>query len=170
MINEMTNDEINLIVAESVGDNGFEPSRKCPQGHYQADEEDMYGDTRTPIGGLCPECIGYGYTDTVWANDLCYEELRGENKIKDKSWHPEWRIGRGEPKNFCNSLDKTINVIDRGLYQHIEIEARCGYESWGARIYDCSTNMNGDRSEWFYADTPAKALACAVAWLAIGLK
>lgn len=74
-IDTMPTEELDRLIAEHVGDDGFEPAEECDNGHANRDH--------LGIGTRCPMCR------FEWSNRYA----RGA------------RIGRGKPKSFSDSLD-----------------------------------------------------------------
>ncbi|MCL8207236.1 MAG: hypothetical protein K6V97_04060 [Actinomycetia bacterium] len=99
----------------------YHPAATCPQGHPHDDPE--CGGYLYPIGHLCMRCVNEAYwpadeaveqamtdaerdavTDRIWADLDAHRD--------DPNWHPEWRIGVGEPFDFCGSLDRTVSALN----------------------------------------------------------
>jgi hypothetical protein len=90
----------------------YEPATICAAGHRNA--------VNRPIGSLCAAC------EEAWLTKAAQSEA-GEGllsilvKRNDPAWHPEWRIGPGEPKDFCGSLDRTVQALAAlGLWWEVD--------------------------------------------------
>jgi hypothetical protein len=86
---------------------GYLPAWTCPRGHRG------YFGPATRIGDLCFRCV---------PRVLSWEAVL---YVNDPTWHPEWRIPPGKPKDFCGSLDLTCGVLSR-LGVHWSVTDRHG--------------------------------------------
>lgn len=141
----MTNDQVNRIIAEWVGDEGFWPAETCPEGHPTD-----FGDE---IGSLC----ALHYPDPGVDKALREEWLTHQT---DPSWHPEWRIQRGEPKDYCGSLDLTAPLStticrERHLYWSLHMK--------DTRLSAQVMDAYGDVLSRDHGPTEAEALAHCIA-------
>jgi len=104
-------DALNAAFARHVGAKlgpqaAYAPAERCPQGHLNVDEDDE----PCAVGALCHRCeLDYWWPSVGVTLEDRFREAR--NHAHDPHWHPEWRIGPGEPKDFCGSLDLTIPTL-----------------------------------------------------------
>lgn len=110
----MSTDELSRAVAEIVGGDGFEVGA-CPQGHPHGHFDQ--------IGNVCFVCASEAARAAAgtepnlsarrhyhaWLEKMV--QLR-KAIIADPAAHPEWHIGRGEPKPYAKSLDLLVPVVD----------------------------------------------------------
>ena len=113
----MTTDDLSRKVAEHVGDEGFWPAERCPQGHDNIQDPESGARQHNVIGMACCDCI----RDYLLAHEpglaggLFWNRFGAmAQRLRD---HPEehrrWRIGRGEPKPYGESLDLLVPVVRR---------------------------------------------------------
>ena len=92
---ELSDEQLNLRIAEWVGDEGFLPAG-CGAGHL-ADKGD--------VGFVCPRC----FESAFGPDDL----LRPDTYVRAIRAHQEWRVQPGRPKHFSGSLDLLMPVVLR---------------------------------------------------------
>lgn len=113
----MSNDEINAIIADYVGDDGFFPSENCQHGHANIASSSGYG-IPEKIGGVCFYCA------TERRRFVSSEMEEGEARItlrieaEDKNKPSDFLIQRGKPKNYCGSLALLLPVVESWCEEH----------------------------------------------------
>ncbi len=114
----MTNAEVNRIIAESVGDDGFHPARTCPRGHLTVR---VFALTAGSVCGLCvAEMASRKFRPS--GEEPSYEEWDAEIDLLNANPEQDWIIQRGEPKDFCSSLDLTLVAMNGKFSLTLEIE------------------------------------------------
>lgn len=147
----MTTEELSRAVAEIVRDEGFLPAETCPQGH---DVRGFHG----KVGDLCGFCLTAGH---LWGN--ASDDILSPERI---ATHPEWRIGRGEPKPYAESLDLLVPVVEAWCERHAS-EWGVGYANGtqGAEIMNFESDGEGRGIEHYdspFAESLARAFLASV--------
>ena len=136
----MTNAEVNRIIAECVGDEGFWPAETCRDHQNRIPEFKGYGH----IGEPCLKCGAI--------------------------------IQRGEPKDFCGSLDLTVGVVQKGYSDSVEhLQWECHWSnysgSYEADVWHSSQTMPiVETKSYKTGRTAAEALAHAYAQVLVAAK
>ena len=187
--------DLSRKVAEIVGDDGFEIG-SCPQGHDAMQYRPYYPHRpyyprKTPTlvnGSVCPVCLeravdsrlrsqphlikGNDYRDeareSAWlVAAWSLEDMWRARSVAIPTWHPEWRIGRGEPKPYAESLDLLVPVVEAWCKRHRpgramwELQALSGTEALNFGAYKGSVLTNGTIAGESYGDTAAESLTSA---------
>lgn len=105
-------------LAEILGDDAFFPA-ECRQAQWHKHKDPFTGQYETKVGGLCPTCL------LLWLQDvpnhaggykmLLEREREAKEHADDSAWHPEWRIGKGEPKPLDESYDTLEPFLNKAL-------------------------------------------------------
>ncbi|MHB1937018.1 MAG: hypothetical protein ACYCOR_10585 [Acidobacteriaceae bacterium] len=150
----MTNAEVNRIIAECVGDEGFHPARTCPRGHLT---ERVFVPTAGSVCGLCvAEMASRKFRPS--GEEPSYEEWDAEIAILNANPEQDWIIQRGEPKDFCGSLDLTVAAMRGKFSLTLEIDDD-GY-TYG---YIYEPRNDEDPFAYHRDDSPSVAVAHALA-------
>ena len=80
----------------------YDPADECPQGHSNWDFE-MLHIWEAEIGAPCVFCGDNWMEEPMQdvTRDVDDVEKAWDTLMADPMAHPEWRIGKGEPKNFA---------------------------------------------------------------------
>ncbi len=157
----MTTEELSRAVAEIVGDEGFERGA-CPQGHGA--EMMLSGDK---VGDVCPSCLyGAAHDAAKQYHGMAYWEKRGaaEERLRSED-HPEWRIGRGEPKPYAESLDLLVPVVEAWCQTRNLSWLIHGNHWTPGRVYADVSEHPTQEYEWNGEQGPTPAAALAEAFL-----
>ena len=112
MNRDTLNAALAALIAPLFGDEeAYHPSDICPQGHDNLDPE--CGGFEHNLGSLCLACVAEEKSRRVRATGTLTLNTRQEihsavwkevhEHGNDPAWHPEWRIPRGEPKDFTDA-------------------------------------------------------------------
>lgn len=151
-----------LRLAELLGDDAFFPA-ECSQARWHKHKDPLTAEYKTKVGGLCPACLSL-WIESVPKHAGGYETLLAREReakehADDPNWHPEWRVGRGEPKPLDTSFDTLepflIKALDKsalGLDIHYEGRGR-----WRAALWRYSQG-----SVYGYGSSEAAAIVAAL--------
>jgi len=109
--------ELSRQVADlQPGTEGYLGSTQCPQGHK------VWPLGPHKAGEMCDQCVA------VWMNQPAHYEERQQRHQEarahafDMTWHPEWRIGSGEPRQYATSPHDLADAEQNYRKQHPDAE------------------------------------------------
>ena len=114
----------------------YEPADECPQGHSNWDFE-MLHIWEAEIGAPCVFCADVWMEEPMQdvTRDVDDVEREWDTMMADPTAHLEWRMGKGEPKNF---------VLLQNLFPALEAFAWSCRWSWEER-YNGPDGLYGAR-------------------------
>ena len=129
----------------------YDPADNCPQGHSNLDPE--CGGFERKAGELCIFCV---FKAPGWNSGNLKQGYTAH--LNDAAWHPEWRIERGEPKDFT---EPAILIPAVKAWAALDVERRGFSIDFSMGSTDvCVFDENGQY--WSTAIDPMLALAQAL--------